>query len=613
MNPSTDSGSRIRNFCIIAHIDHGKSTLADRLIEITQTIQKRHLKQQMLDTMDLEQERGITIKAQAVKMRYTSSRDGQEYVFNLIDTPGHVDFNYEVSRSLAACEGAILLVDASQGIEAQTISNVYLALDADLEILPVVNKIDLDTALVDDTIDQIQKMLGVEREAILGISAKSGLGVPELAETIIEKFPPPKDDHDAPLRSLIFDCKYDTFKGIIAYTRIVEGKIESGDKLRMLRSGSSFEATEIGFFSPDRTPQDILFAGEVGYVATGLKDVSEVRVGDTLVHARDQTSEPLPGYKSLKPTVFTGVYPIDSEQYQELRVALSKLRLNDASLVYEAESSSALGFGFRCGFLGMLHMEIIQERLAREYQIEILNTSPSVRYRIALKDGTEKMIENPSKMPPVQSIATVYEPWTAMSIVSPERYLGGIMKLIHSHRGEQTGLEYLQLDADGQSNKQRVMLSCNLPMAEILIGFYDSLKSVTSGYGSMDYQIIDDRPSKLVKMEVLVNAQPVDSLSMLIDKSKVQYKARELAAKLKELIPRQMFEVPIQVAVGSKIVARENIKALRKNVLAKCYGGDVTRKKKLLEKQAAGKKRMKQIGRVGIPQEAFMAILKIRS
>jgi len=596
------SQDRIRNFCIIAHIDHGKSTLADRLLERTGTIESRQMTDQVLDQMELEREKGITIKAQAVRMTY-QDQGGREYQLNLIDTPGHVDFTYEVSRSLAACEGAILVVDATQGVEAQTLANVYLALEHDLTIIPVVNKIDLPSAEPEKVAKQIEEVVGLPAREVIFASAKEGKGVDEILEAVIHRIPPPRGNRHRPLRALIFDSHYDPYKGVIAYVRVVDGSIAAGEKIRMMATDRVLECLEVGVFRPRLAPVDSLQTGEVGYVATGLKNVRESQVGDTLTHAEAPAEEPLPGYRPIKPMVFAGLYPVVGEDYGALRDALDKLRLNDASLSYEPESSVALGFGFRCGFLGMLHMEIVQERLEREYGIDLLITSPSVEYRVFTNDGREMAVDGPSKLPPPGEIAWIEEPWVKISILMPSRYIGTVMEMMQSRRSNFLKMDYL--------DEQRVMLSYEMPLAELLEDFYDELKTRTQGYASLDYSHEGYRESKLVKLDILVNGQPVDALSLIAHEDKAYERGRALVSKLRKLIPRQLFEVPLQAAIGSKVIARETISAMRKNVLAKCYGGDVTRKRKLLEKQAEGKKRMKRVGNVEIPQEAFMAVLKL--
>lgn len=607
--------SLIRNFCIIAHIDHGKSTLADRLIQETGAVSNRDLTEQHLDTMALERERGITIKAQAIRLTY-KSKEGPEYQLNLIDTPGHVDFAYEVSRSLAACEGALLLVDATQGIQAQTMANIYMALEHDLEIIPVINKIDMPAAEPERVAEEIKQAFGFKDSEILYASGKTGEGVIDLLETVVELIPPPQGDPETPLQAMIFDSKYDQFKGVVAYVRVINGRMKAGEKLRLMGTGIEPDALEAGYFSPVLINSGSLSVGEVGYVATGLKNVRDCRVGDTMTLASRPATEPLPGYDQQRPMVFTGIYPAEGDDFPELREALSKLQLNDASLVFEPESSAALGFGFRCGFLGLLHMDVIQERLEREYNLNLIATAPSVAFSVELTDGSTIEVDNPSKLPDPQRIARILEPWVNITIISPSRYIGGIMELVTQRRGEYVKMEYLQPaqgdKTTGASQDARVLLEYNLPLAEILVDFHDYLKSATSGYASLDYQLIDRRESKMVKLDVLVNHEPVDALSLIIHRSYAESQGRQLAAKLKELIPRQMFQVPIQAAIGGKIVARENISALRKNVLAKCYGGDVSRKRKLLEQQAKGKKRRaKMIGAIEVPQEAFMAVLQI--
>ncbi|MFN8521904.1 MAG: translation elongation factor 4 [Chloroflexota bacterium] len=595
--------SHIRNFCIIAHIDHGKSTLADRILEMTGTLSTRQMSDQVLDAMDLEREKGITIKAKAVRMRYAQT-SGQQYQFNLIDTPGHVDFAYEVSRSLAACEGAILVVDAAQGVEAQTLANVYLAIEHDLAIVPVINKIDLPNADPERVRREIQDIVGLPGDDCLLASAKSGLGVAAILDAIVERIPPPRGSLTDPLRALVFDSHFDAYKGVIAYVRLVDGGVEAGTPVLMMATGKRADVLETGIFNPRMSPIEDLAAGEVGYIATGLKDVRDVEVGDTVTLAATPAREPLPGYRPAKPMVFAGLYPTATEDYPLLRDALEKLRLNDASLVYEPESSVALGFGFRCGFLGMLHMEIIRERLEREYQLDLLITAPSVEYHVYTTDGKEHVVDNPSRLPAPNFVERLEEPWVELSIIVPSRYIGAVMELIQSRRGIYKKMDYI--------DEQRVLLTDEMPLAELIVDFHDQLKSRTQGYASLDYQFIGYRAADLVKLDVLVNAQPVDALSLIVHAEKSHPQGRALVEKLRELIPRQMFDVPLQAAVGSKIVARETIRAMRKNVLAKCYGGDITRKRKLLEKQAEGKKRMKRVGSVEIPQEAFMAVLSVR-
>jgi GTP-binding protein LepA len=594
--------SRIRNFCIIAHIDHGKSTLADRLLEYTGTISKREMTEQVLDQMDLEREKGITIKAQAVRMRYTA-RDGQEYELNLIDTPGHVDFSYEVSRSLAACEGAILVVDATQGIEAQTLANLYLAIEADLTIIPVINKIDLASAEPEKVAHEIEDVIGIARDEVVLASAKEGIGTQDVLEAVIHHVPPPHGSVRQPLRALVFDSKYDAYKGVIAYVRIVDGILRRSDRLLMMQTGSAAEVLEVGYFSPTLVASDDLAAGEVGYVATGFKNVKDCQVGDTITLAAQPAGPPLPGYRPAKPMVFAGIFPVDGDDYPLLRDALDRLKLNDASLVYEPENSVALGFGFRCGFLGLLHMEIIQERLEREYNLDILMTAPSVEYLVTKTSGEQIYVHNPSELPAPNEFVAIEEPVMDISIFTPARYIGTIMDLVTTRRGEFRDMKYIEED--------RVHLTYRMPLGELIVDFYDQLKSRTQGYASLDYSFYRYEESDLVKLDILVNGQAVDALSMMIHRDKAQSQGRVLAERLKELIPRQLFEVPIQAAIGSRIIARETVKAMRKNVLAKCYGGDVTRKRKLLEKQKEGKRRMKRVGSVEIPQEAFMAMLSL--
>lgn len=594
--------THIRNFCIIAHVDHGKSTLADRLLQLTNTVAERHMQAQLLDSMDLERERGVTIKASAVRMHYTA-RDGEEYLINLIDTPGHVDFTYEVSRALQACEGAILVVDASQGIEAQTLTNVYLALEQDLEIMPVVNKIDLPAARPEEIAKEVEDLLGVASEDMVLISAKNNIGIVDVMETVVKHVPPPTGNPEAPLRALVFDSHYDAYKGVIAYVRLIDGSITIKDKFKLMNTGAVFEAVEMGVFSPSMQPVTSLSAGEVGYLATGFKTVRECRVGDTITLAINGATEPLPGYEQVKPMVFAGIYPTDNDQYADLRDALEKLQLNDASLVFEPESSQALNFGFRVGFLGLFHMEIIQERLEREYDLDILATAPSVKYRIKQRNGETIEIESPAFMPDDSVIEEISEPWMKIQIYSPQEYIGAIMDLVIKKRGTYETTEYL--------DKTRVLLHYKIPLAELIIDFYDRLKSVTRGYASLDYQFAEYVPGDLVKLDVLVNNEPVDALAMIVHSEHAYHKGQRLVTRLKDLIPRQMFVVPIQAAVGKRIISRANVSAMRKDVLAKCYGGDITRKKKLLEKQKKGKKRMKMIGSVEVPQEAFMAILSL--
>jgi GTP-binding protein LepA len=598
---STDT-AKVRNFSIIAHIDHGKSTLADRLLEQTHTVSQREMKAQLLDSMDLEREKGITIKARAVRMSYTA-RDGETYQLNLIDTPGHVDFSYEVSRSLAACEGALLVVDAAQGIEAQTMANVYLALEQDLAIVAVINKIDLPSAEPRKVAAEVGQLIGLLDDEIVQASAKTGLGVDEILEAVVRHMPPPRGNPAGPARALIFDSHYDPYKGVIAYVKIVDGRIASGDRIRLMANSKEAELLEVGFFDPELHPVSALGTGEVGYIATGLKVVQDVQVGDTVTLASNPASEQLPGYRPVKPMVFAGLYPVESEEYPMLRDALERLQLNDGSLTWEPESSDALGFGFRCGFLGLLHMEIIQERLEREYGIHLLATAPSVEYEVVLRGGTELRIDNPSDLPSPGEIEEIREPWLDISIIAPARYIGAVMELVTGRRGDYRELIYLDPD--------RVQMKFEMPLAELIVDFYDQLKSRTQGYASLDYVFKDMRPSDLVKLDVLVNGQPVDALSLISHRDEAYARGRELVENLRGLIPRQMFDVPVQASIGSRIIARETIRAMRKNVLSKCYGGDVTRKRKLLEKQKEGKARMKLVGNVEIPQEAFLAVLSL--
>ncbi|HLZ21607.1 MAG TPA: translation elongation factor 4 [Ktedonobacterales bacterium] len=592
----------IRNFCIIAHIDHGKSTLADRLLEYTGTISKREMSEQVLDQMDLEREKGITIKAQAVRMRYTA-QDGEEYELNLIDTPGHVDFSYEVSRSLAACEGALLVVDATQGIEAQTLANLYLALEADLSLIPVVNKIDLASADPEKVSREIEEVIGIEADDVVLASAKEGIGTRDVLEAVVKRVPPPHGALHQPLRALVFDSKYDAYKGVIAYVRVMDGALSRNERMVMMQTDSRTEVLEVGYFSPTLVATDSLAAGEVGYVATGFKNVKDCQVGDTITLAGAPATEPLAGYRPAKPMVFAGVFPVDGDDYPLLRDALDRLKLNDASLVYEPENSVALGFGFRCGFLGLLHMEIIQERLEREYNLDILMTAPSVEYRVIKTDGEELFVHNPAELPPPNEYERIEEPVMDISIFTPARYIGTIMDLVTTRRGVFKNLQYIEED--------RVHLTYRMPLGELIVDFYDQLKSRTQGYASLDYSFAAYETADLVKLDVLVNGAPVDALSLITHRDKAPQLGRMLTDRLKELIPRQLFEVPIQAAIGSRIVARETVRAMRKNVLAKCYGGDVTRKRKLLEKQKEGKRRMKRVGNVEIPQEAFMAMLSL--
>jgi GTP-binding protein LepA len=593
---------RLRNFSIIAHIDHGKSTLADRLLELTHAIDPRQMTSQVLDSMDLEREKGITIKARAVRLEYTS-RSGQTYGLNLIDTPGHVDFSYEVSRSLQACEGAILVVDAAQGIEAQTLANVHLALREGLAIVPVLNKIDLPSAQPEVVMDELETALAIPREEVLLVSAKEGTGVPDVLEAIVERIPPPKGDASAPLQALVFDSHYDPYKGVVVYIRLEAGTLHGHDRIRLMASGAEAELLELGVFRPQLVPVSQLTAGEVGYVATGLKNVREAQVGDTITTVARPAAAPLPGYQEAKSLVFAGIYPVSGEDYPLLRDAIEKLHLNDASFTYEPESSIALGFGFRCGFLGLLHMEIVQERLEREFSLDLIASAPSVEYEVVLTNGRGVVhVDNPSKLPPVQDIEEIREPWVRLSVVTPAAYIGALMELSTNRRGTFVDLEYL--------DPTRVLMRFELPLAELIVDYYDQLKTRTAGYASMDYEEIGHRPANLVRLDVLVAGEPVDALSMIVHRDNAASLGRTLVARLRQLIPRQMFEVPIQAAIGSNVIARETVRAMSKNVLAKCYGGDITRKRKLLEKQKEGKRRMKRVGSVEIPQEAFLAMLR---
>ena len=596
----TTNKDRIRNFCIIAHIDHGKSTLADRLIERTSTVSSRDMEEQLLDSMDIERERGITIKLQPVRMFYNYV--GEEYVLNLIDTPGHVDFTYEVSRSLAACEGAILVVDATQGVEAQTLTNVYLALEHDLEILIAINKIDLASADVEGTKREIEEVIGLPTDNAVLVSAKEGIGIDELLEAVVKRLPAPKCDDNKPLKALIFDSVYDNYKGALSFVRVVDGTVKVGDRIRMMSSGKEFDVTEVGVFTPKTVPVEILGAGEVGYIAASIKTVSDTAVGDTIINVDNPAAEALPGYKKVTPMVYCGIYPADGAKYDDLKDALEKLNLNDAALSFEPETSTALGFGFRCGFLGLLHMEIIEERLEREFELDIITTAPSVSYKIYKTDGDVVEVSNPSKLPPAGEIDHMEEPMVKAEIYTPQEYVGTIMELCKDRRGEFVNMTYI--------DSSRVKLDYNMPLNEIIYDFFDALKSKTRGYASLDYEIKGYEPSELVKLDMLLNGDICDALSIIVHKDKAYARGRNIAEKLKDVIPRQLFEVPIQAAIGGKVIARETVKAMRKDVLAKCYGGDITRKKKLLEKQKEGKKRMRQVGTVEVPSEAFMTILK---
>ena len=592
--------SNIRNFCIVAHIDHGKSTLADRIMDVTGAVSAREAKQQLLDSMDIERERGITIKLTPVRMKYIY--EGKEYVLDLIDTPGHVDFTYEVSRSLKACEGAILIVDASQGVEAQTLTNVYLALDNDLEILPVINKIDLPSARPDEVKAEIEDVIGLPADDAPLISAKEGIGIEQVLEQVITLLPPPKGDFDAPLKALIFDSFYDSYKGAISIIRVFDGAVRAGDKIKMMSTGATFDVTEVGFFTPSSTPCESLSAGEVGYLCASIKNVSDTKVGDTITSATRPTAQPLPGFKEAEPMVFSGIYPADGAHYDDLKEALEKLKLNDAALFYEPEVSAALGFGFRCGFLGLLHMEIIEERLEREFDLDLITTAPSVSYRVVTTKGETLEVSNPTALPPMGEIDHLEEPMVKASVYTPPEYVGTIMELCQDKRGTFVNMTYIE--------PTRVLLEYDMPLGEIIYDFFDSLKSRSKGYASLDYEMNGYKRSDLVKMDILLNGEVCDALSLIIHREKAYARGRAIAEKLKDVIPRQQFEIPIQAAIGGKVIARETVKAVRKDVLAKCYGGDITRKKKLLEKQKEGKKRMRQIGSVEVPSEAFMTILK---
>lgn len=592
----------IRNFSIIAHIDHGKSTLADRLIEYTGTLTKREMEEQILDSMDLERERGITIKAQAVRSIYTA-RDGQEYMLNFIDTPGHVDFTYEVSRALAACEGALLVIDATQGIEAQTLANVYLALDNDLEIIPVINKIDLPSADPERVKHEIEDVIGIDASEAVLTSAKTGIGIEDVLEAIVAKIPAPKGDAQKPLKALVFDSKFDAYKGVVLYFRVIDGRVRKGMKIRMMATGAEFEVTEVGVFKPNPVIVDELDAGQVGFLAAAIKNVKDARVGDTITDASNPADEALPGYRKATPMVYCGLYPVENSDYDNLRDALEKLQLNDASLVFEPETSVALGFGFRCGFLGLLHMDVIKERLEREYNLALITTAPNVIYEVFRTNGDVELVDNPSNFPDPTVIDHVEEPYVNATIIVPKDYVGAVMELSQEKRGEYENMTYL--------DETRVMIHYALPLSEIIFDYFDRLKSATRGYASLDYELAGYRASDLVKVDILLNGDPVDALSAIVHREKATVRGRQLVEKLRSLIPRQMFEIPVQAAIGNKIIARENVRALRKDVLAKCYGGDISRKRKLLEKQKEGKKRMKQVGSLELPQEAFMAILKM--
>ena len=610
MNPES-----IRNFCIIAHIDHGKSTLADRFLEITGTVRPQEMKAQFMDQMDLERERGITIKGKAVSMLHTAT-DGQQYHLNLIDTPGHVDFSYEVSRALAACEGALLVVDASQGIEAQTIANTLLAMEYDLEMIPVINKIDLPQAEPERVAAELQQVFGFKPEEILYVSAKTGIGAKEILDAVVKRVPPPRGNPKAPLRALVFDSIYNSYKGIIAYVRMEDGNVSKRDRIMVMSSGNVVEIVELGIFAPTPQPVDVLYSGQVGYIATGFKDVMECAVGDTLTSFAQPADDPLPGYVELKPMVFAGLYPADGEAYNNLRAALEKLRLNDASLTTQPDSSTALGFGFRCGFLGLMHLEIVQERLEREYDLDLIITAPSVAYQVVLTNGDTILVDNPSMLPSPNEVQQIQEPMLNLTIVAPSRHVGAIMELMHSRRSEYKRVEYIQGiggndGAESDTDQSRVMMEYTMPLSELLADFFNQLKSRTQGYASLDYNFIGYQTAPLVKIDVLVNHLPVEALSMIVHREQSVFLGRAVVQKLHSTIPRQLFEVPIQAAIGSRVVARETVRAMRKDVLAKCYGGDISRKRKLLEKQKEGKKRMKSIGRVEVPQEAFLSLLGI--
>ncbi|SFW52560.1 GTP-binding protein LepA [Selenomonas ruminantium] len=598
----TMQNKHIRNFSIIAHIDHGKSTIADRLIEYTGTLTQREMEAQVLDSMDLERERGITIKAQTVRLDY-KGKDGELYQLNLIDTPGHVDFTYEVSRSLAACEGALLVVDAAQGVEAQTLANVYMALENDLEIVPVINKIDLPSADPDRVKEEIENTIGLDATDAVLASAKTGIGIEEILDAIVERIPAPEGDEDAPLQALIFDSFFDSYKGVIAHVRVKQGKIKKGMRLKMMATGKTFEVTDVGCFKPQPVDVGELNMGEVGFVAGSLKDVRDVRVGDTITFADRPAAEPLPGYRGVTPMVYCGLYPVESADYDNLKDALEKMQINDAALVFEPETSVALGFGFRCGFLGLLHMDVIQERLEREYHLKLITTAPSVIYHVFKTDGTVLNVSNPAELPPQTEIEHIEEPFVKATVIVPNDFVGAVMEISQDKRGVFKNMDYLDTN--------RVMITYHIPLNEIIFDYFDRLKSATKGYASLDYELADYQESKLVKVDILLNGDPVDALSTIVHKDRAQSRGRQLASKLKEIIPQQMFEIPIQAAIGSKVIARENVRARRKDVLAKCYGGDISRKRKLLEKQKEGKKRMKAVGSVEVPQEAFMAILKI--